>query len=104
MAEDYTYEQPAMIAVRGADLDALRQRVGEANQYALGMEAAANEQRERVQVLERENAELRAKLDAVPVNELLFWRNPMGSVLTFERVDAAWGTISAWLDAQAVNP
>lgn len=83
MAEDYTYEQPAMIAVRGTDLDALRQRVV---------------------ALERENAELRAKLDAVPVNELLFWRNPMGSVLTFERVDAAWGTISAWLDAQAVRP
>ncbi len=60
MSEHMTYEPVQTLA------DA-RKAVAEANQYALGMEDKANELTRRVQELERENAELRARLDAVPV-------------------------------------
>lgn len=56
MAEDYTYDAVT-------DVTTLRRTAQEANQYALCMEDKANE-------LAARNAELRARLDAVPVDAM----------------------------------
>ena len=90
MSEDYTWDEtitPHGYAVQNA-----------------GIKRANATLAARVQELERENAELRAKLDAVPMEALRFWRDPFGGELTAERIDKAWDAITAWLDAQAVQP
>ena len=63
MGEDMTYATELTRAQLAA-------RVAEANQYALAMEQDAEALRQRVAELERENAELRARLDAVPVDAM----------------------------------
>jgi hypothetical protein len=80
MAEDYTYDAVT-------DVTTLRRTAQEANQYALCMEDKANELAARVQELEHQlaqadsnmvalaarNAELAARLDAVPVEVIKLW-------------------------------
>ena len=130
MGEDYTYEQPAVIAVRGTDLDALRQRVGElehqlaqadSNTVALaarnaelaaqlaelepsGFAMANSALIQRVHQVERENAELRAKLDAVPVDAMRYLHGPMPVV--DGKMEKSWKAIKAYLDTlpQAAQP
>lgn len=64
MGEDMTYTDAEPTRAQ------LAARVAEANQYALAMEQDAEALRQRVAELERENAELRARLDAVPVDDI----------------------------------
>jgi len=111
MGKDMTYEPVT-------DVTTLRRTAQEANQYALYMEDKANELATRVQELEHQlaqadsnmvalaarNAELAARLEAVPVEALRFWRNPFGGNLTAERIDTAWDAITAWLDAPEAQP
>ena len=62
--------------------------------------------RTRVAELERENAELRAKLDAVPTADLLFMIDPWADgTPTPERCAAAATAIETWAKAiKAVQP
>jgi predicted dithiol-disulfide oxidoreductase (DUF899 family) len=46
---------------------------------------------------------LRAKLDAVPVEALLFWWDPFTAKLTNEAIEKAFTTIEAWLKTQEAS-
>ena len=112
MSEDYTYTAPAVIAVRAADLDALRQRVQELERENAELRADWVDKNDvlnqTLQVMEfaegfkRRAEAAEAALAAVPVEALRFWRNPFGGNLTAERIDTAWDAITTWLDAQEV--
>ena len=53
-----------------------------------------------VHMLVNEVRSLRAKLDAVPVEELRFWWDPFRRGLTAEAINEAGVTIEAWLKTQ----
>lgn len=105
MGEDMTYAPVQTIDDVRRDRDAVLAANGTLNKRVRELEAQLNAAVLGQRELERENAELSAKLDAVPVNELLVWRNPFSSEsLTMEALEAAWVAVDTWLDAQAVQP
>ncbi len=125
MSEDYTWD--------GGTVTDWRRQAQDARQYALGMEAAANEQAARVAELERalaqadsnmvalaaRNAELAARLAAVPVEALRKLRAHLSddgeySICRTDKESMFWGdvimfgglfeTIGKWLDTPQVQP
>ena len=105
MSEDYTYTTPTDWRRRIADLEAqlnaaiLGQRELEAKVRELaqtnGRLASANT------VLRRENAELRAKLGAVPVPALLYMIDPFANGGVSQAAsEAHWLAIEAWAQAE----
>ena len=90
MAEDYTYDAVT-------DVTTLRRTAQEANQYALCMEDKANE-------LAARNAELRARLDAVPVEairRIVFDDKRSFGTIRAEQTVASW---LATVDTQSEQP